>query len=104
MLPPAIELLLDAYADIFSEPKGLPPPRPGFNHRIPLQEGTNPFSIRPYRYSVIQKDIIDKLVGDMLQQGIIQHNNSPFASPVVLVRKMVLGGYVLITGASTNIP
>lgn len=86
-LPPAIEHLLQQYHDIFEEPATLPPPRPGFDHRIPLQEGTNPFSIRPYRYSVLQKDIIDTLVDDMLKQGIIQHSNSPFASPVVLVKK-----------------
>lgn len=85
--PTTIERLLVDYADIFSEPQGLPPSRPRFDHRIPLQEGTTPFNIRPYRYFVIQKDIIDKLVEEMLQQGIIQHSNSPFASPVVLVRK-----------------
>lgn len=84
---PAIEQLLSQYTDIFADPTELPPTRPGFDHKIPLKEGTNPFSIRPYRYSILQKDIIDKLVEDMLQQGLIQHNNSPFASPVVLIRK-----------------
>lgn len=86
-IPPEIDTLIAQFPDIFFEPTELPPPRPSFDHRIPLQDGTNPFSIRPYRYSVLQKDIIDKLVEDMLQQGIIQHSNSPFASPVVLVRK-----------------
>lgn len=30
---------------------------------------------------------MDNLVDEMLDQGIIQHSNSPYASPAVLVRK-----------------
>nr|KYP32928.1 hypothetical protein KK1_046280 [Cajanus cajan] len=35
----------------------------------------------------LQQDIVDNIVEEMLQQGLIQHSNNPFASPVVLVRK-----------------
>jgi hypothetical protein len=35
----------------------------------------------------VQKDVIDNLVQDMLDQGIVQHSTSPFASPTILVRK-----------------
>lgn len=86
-IPLAIQNLIVEYGDIFEEPKQLPPSRPGFDHRIPLKEGSNPVNLRPYRYSIIQKDIVDKLVDELLAQGIIQHNNSPYASPAVLVRK-----------------
>ncbi|CAJ2672860.1 unnamed protein product [Trifolium pratense] len=86
-LPPVIADLIEDYGDIFRDPEHLPPPRPGFDHKIPLKEGAEPFNLRPYRFSVIQKDIIDKLVNDMLAQGIVQHSNSPFASPTILVRK-----------------
>lgn len=34
-----------------------------------------------------QKDIIEKLMQEMLDNGIIELSNSPFASPVVLVGK-----------------
>lgn len=37
--------------------------------------------------AIIQKYIVDKLVEDMLNQEIIQHSNSPYASPVVLIKK-----------------
>lgn len=43
--------------------------------------------MRLYRYSIIQKDIVDKLVDEMLEQGVIQYSNSPYASQAVLVRK-----------------
>lgn len=44
-------------------------------------------ALRPYRYSTIQKDIVDGLVEEMFQKGWIQQSTSPFSSPVVLVRK-----------------
>jgi hypothetical protein len=86
-LPASIEQLLICYADIFAEPSILPPSRPGFDHLIPLKEGAQPFNLRPYRFSIVHKDVIDNLVQDMLDQGIVQHSTSPFASPTILVRK-----------------
>lgn len=58
-----------------------------FDHRIPLAAGSSPVNIRPYRYPVKQRDVIEKLIQDMIDQGIIQDSSSPFASPVVLVGK-----------------
>lgn len=43
--------------------------------------------MRIYRYPAGQKDAIEKMIQEMLQQGKIQHITSPFASPVVLVKK-----------------
>jgi len=79
--------LLDQYGDLFTAPMGLPPCRGVFDHRIPLHPGTKPINIRPYRYPLKQKDIIEGLVQEMLDSGIIQPSCSPFASPVVLVGK-----------------
>lgn len=44
-------------------------------------------NIRPYRYPIKQRDIIEQLIQEMLDRGIIQTSSSPFASPVVLVGK-----------------
>lgn len=48
---------------------------------------TKPVNIKPYRYSPMQKDEIERQIVAMLQQGIIQPSSSPFASPVLLVNK-----------------
>nr|KYP34598.1 Transposon Ty3-I Gag-Pol polyprotein [Cajanus cajan] len=61
--------------------------RQGFDHKIPLVEGSNPVNKRAYRYAKNQKDIIHSLVKDYLKSGIIQKSNSPFASLVALVGK-----------------
>ena len=43
--------------------------------------------IRPYRYSVIQKNEIEKLIAELKSARIIRDSTSPFASPLVLVKK-----------------
>ena len=83
----AIETILTQFDDVFQDFNGLPPSRGQFDHRIPLKEGTSPINIRPYRYPLKHKDIIENLVTEMLEKGIIQFSASPFASPVVLVGK-----------------
>ncbi|XP_075098837.1 uncharacterized protein LOC142175749 [Nicotiana tabacum] len=79
--------LLSEYSKLFEEPTELPPSRGVFDYRIVLQSGTEPVNKRPYRYPSVKKDIIEGLVQQMLDQGIIQPSCSPFASPVVLVGK-----------------
>ncbi|KAL1223554.1 putative mitochondrial protein [Cardamine amara subsp. amara] len=82
-----LKSLLEAFYDLFKETNDLPPFREGFNHNISLEVGSNPVNLRPYRYSSLQKDIIDNTIKDMVSHGLIQHSSSPYASPVVLVKK-----------------
>lgn len=84
--PPQIQQVLHTFEDVFNEPKTLPPQR-DFDHKIPVKVGSEPFTIRPYRYPHIQKTEIKKIVKEMLEAGIIQPSQSPFASPVLLVKK-----------------
>jgi len=71
---------------LFAEPSGTPPVR-CIDHTIPLLPGTQPFRIRPYRYTPAQKDEIEKQVAHLLKHHMIQRSNSPYASPVLLVNK-----------------
>lgn len=84
--PPEINSNISRFSEVFEEPKTLPPHR-RHNHNIALEEGLKGLSLRPYRYSVVQKDGIEGLVDEMLQSGIIQHSTSPFSAPVVLFKK-----------------
>jgi len=85
-LPPSIQQAIDANIDLFAEPSSLPPRRDA-DHHIPLLPGAQPVSVRPYRYSPAQKTEIENQVKDMLHNGIIRVSTSPFASPVLLVKK-----------------
>lgn len=83
---PGLEALLWEYQDVFAEPKGLPPPR-DHDHQIPLKSGALPVNCKAYRHLARQKDIIEKMVDEMLASGIIRHSTSPYASLVILVKK-----------------
>lgn len=83
---PGVEGLLRQYGGVFMEPTCLPPIR-GIEHQIILKEGSVPKQIYPYRYSHAYKGEIEKIVQELLGNGTIRHSQSPFASPVLLVRK-----------------
>uniref|UniRef100_A0A3Q7JVP6 Reverse transcriptase domain-containing protein n=1 Tax=Solanum lycopersicum TaxID=4081 RepID=A0A3Q7JVP6_SOLLC len=84
---PSLLGLLSDFKKLFEEHACLPPSRGFFDHRIVLKAGTEPMNKSPYRYPSVKKDVIEGLVQQMLDQGIIQPSYSPFASPVVLVGK-----------------
>lgn len=81
-----IKTMLTRFAGVFEVPRSLPP-HGRQNYSIPLEEGVKGLIIRPYRYSSTQKDVIERMVDEMLQMGIVQYSTSPFSSPVVLVKK-----------------
>ncbi|XP_058726191.1 uncharacterized protein LOC131597514 [Vicia villosa] len=85
-LPKPISNLLKSFSSIFQKPQGLPPPRP-HDHRIPILPNTTPVNVKPYRYPHSQKDAMTSIIQEMLQDGIIKPSNSPYSSPVLLVRK-----------------
>jgi hypothetical protein len=55
-------------------------------HRIKLKH-KEPIKQKYYPRNPKQQEIIDTHVKDMLEQGVIEKSNSPYSSPVVLVRK-----------------
>jgi hypothetical protein len=83
---PDLQVLLDEYGDVFAEPSTLPPHR-ALDHAITLDKDARPVNTWPYQYSPLQKDEIERQVAEMLEAGIISNSMSPFASPVLLVKK-----------------
>ena len=103
MVPEFLEPILSQFQGIFEEPTELPPKR-HIKHQIALKEGTDPVSVRPYRYSHFEKEEIEKMIQGMLMAGMIQPSRSPYSSLVILVKKkMGLGIFVLIIGLSTGL-
>jgi hypothetical protein len=84
--PPEVTHLLQSYQDVFNDPKKLPPQR-SYDHAIPLLPGSIRVNARPYHYSLQHKSKIEKHVEELLSAGLIAHSHSPFASPVLLVKK-----------------
>ncbi|XP_027348137.1 uncharacterized protein LOC113859608 [Abrus precatorius] len=85
-LPPDLLSVLHQFASVFHLPKGLPLAHPQ-DHAIPLQDGVTAVKVKPYRYPFAQKTEIERMVNDMLFQGTIAPNTSPFSVPVLLVKK-----------------
>jgi hypothetical protein len=79
------EVIHDNY-DLFAVPTSLPPNRV-FDHDISLYPESLPVNCKPYRYSPQQKDEIEKQVSQMLQADTVIPSLSPFASPILLVKK-----------------
>lgn len=85
-IPEQLQEVLAKHSGVFAEPKGLPPPR-SQDHRIPLLPGSQPINQRGYKVPYVQKTEIERQVKEMLHNGIIQESTSPFAAPIILVKK-----------------
>jgi hypothetical protein len=84
--PEALTAVLAEFSDVFADPKTLPPARV-FDHVIPLVPGAVPVNSKPYKYSPFHKSEIERQVEELLAAGLIEPSASPFASPVLLVKK-----------------
>ena len=71
---------------MFIDPINLPPKR-AHDHKIPLTEVNTLINLRPYRCAHFQKNIIEKLVQEMMLLRVIRLSINSCASPVVLVKK-----------------
>jgi hypothetical protein len=83
---PLLEALLLSFGGLFTDPVGLPPKR-AHDHRIILKPDAQLIAVRPYRYPVAHKDELERQCASMMEQGIVRRSDSPFSSPVLLVKK-----------------
>lgn len=85
-VPDSVKQLIATYSDVFQDNGQLPPHRT-FDHAISLLPDSAPVNSRPYRYSPQQKDEIERQVSEMMAASLVTPSMSPFASPVLLVKK-----------------
>lgn len=78
--------LIKEFANLFEAPKELPPKRL-MDHKISIKPGVLPIKQHAYRYPLLQRKKIEKLVQEMLQTRVIRPSCSPYSSPVLLVKK-----------------
>ena len=78
--------VLNKFSDVFDWPEKLPPRRE-IEHHIHLKKGTDLINVKPHRYAWQQKEEMEKLVEEMLTSAVIRPSNSPYSSPVLLVKK-----------------
>lgn len=84
-ISPDLQAILTDFEDVFAEPKTLQPRR-ALDHAITLDATAQPINSRPYRYSPLQRDEIERQVAEMIKAGLVTPSMSPFASPVLLVK------------------
>ncbi len=56
-------------------------------HHIKLKPGSNPVYINAYKLPHSEAQLVEELIKNMLNQGVIQESNSPWNSPLFLVPK-----------------
>ena len=79
--------ILSSYRDVIALP-GEPLGRTQLTkHTINLKTGTIPIYTQAYRLPHFQRQIVDNMVEDMMQQGVIQNSNSAYNAPLFLVPK-----------------
>lgn len=80
---------LEEYADMFftEAPTNLPPRRGDFDFRVELEHGTTPPNLKPYSASALERDVIDKIISELLDKEVIRPSTSPYAAPCLLVKK-----------------
>lgn len=59
----------------------------GLTHKIPTPRDLPPINQKNYRLPQIHKDVINKTVQELLDNNIIEHSNSPWNSPLLVVDK-----------------
>ena len=81
-----VNQLLSDYAHLFQ----LASPKEGLAKGIAHDIDTGsakPINCAPYRRAPKEREQLSKLVGDMLEKGVVTDSQSPWASPVVLIPK-----------------
>ena len=84
---PEVQGLIQKHEKVFQDLPMKMPPNREIEHTIEVKAGLDPVNIKPYRYPHHHKTEIEKIIQDLLKCGVISKSKSPYAAPVILVRK-----------------
>jgi hypothetical protein len=84
-LHPDLQSILSQHQNIFNTPHGLPPSCGIHDHSNPLVPGSLTPNVFPYHHPFAKKNEIDKIVQELLEEGVIHPSTNPCSSPVVMV-------------------
>lgn len=79
--------ILDKYKDIFYLENDKLTYTTTIKHSIDIMTNTKPINSKPYRLPMLQRQEINKQIGQMLEENIISRTNSAWNSPLLLVPK-----------------
>jgi hypothetical protein len=81
--------LMKEFVDVFPAelPKGLPPKRPGLEHRIKLKSHTKVPYRRPYRSGPAELKLVQDTIRELEAKGFIQRSQSKYGAPVLFTPK-----------------
>ena len=63
-------------------------------HEIPVQPGTTPIKVHPYRQSPEQERDIERQFKQMIDAGLVEHGRGAWSFPVVLVNRSLENGEI----------
>ncbi|GJW94549.1 hypothetical protein Tco_0174221 [Tanacetum coccineum] len=75
-----------SHHDVFTTPTSLLP-KMKHDYKISLLPNTPPINIRPYKHPPNQKDVVEAMVKELMASGVIKDSQSPYSSPIVMVKK-----------------
>jgi transposase InsO family protein len=82
-----LESLVEEYSrDVFASLTDLPDHRPGFDHKISTGEA-QPIAKKAYKMSPLELRALREQLDELLELGYIQPSTSPWAAPVLFVKK-----------------
>jgi hypothetical protein len=81
-----LDRVLSRYPVMNEDPVLTYPPERGVTHKIVLKSDKQPRQ-RGYRMSELERQALGEQLQDLLARGLIQPSKSPFASPIIFVRK-----------------
>ncbi|GJJ75631.1 putative transposase [Entomortierella parvispora] len=80
------EIVKEYQQDVFAPLSEMPPARPGFDHQIPTGV-TSPVVKKIYKMSPLELKTLKEQLDELLRLGYIQPSTSPWAAPVLFVKK-----------------